>query len=191
MKTVQSFAVIALLTLGLRSFAQDQEASVQNGHVEFTAVGKPAMLKIHGKSLGPTGKISVSKGRISGVLKLELKGIATGIDLRDEHMKKKYLQVDLFPVAELLIKDMDVNVGKFSDFSGTLKDQNFTGDLTLHGVRKSIHGVYEVQSEGSLLKIHATYQFKLSDFNIEIPSYAGIKVADSVTVETSFEVPKK
>ena len=54
-----------------------------------------------------------------------------------------------------------------------------------HGVEKEITGVYNIES--GQLKSSAQFEIKLSDFNIDIPVYLGVKVADVVKINVFFD----
>ncbi len=150
----------------------------------FVAVGKPAMLRIHGESEGIVSKLSIENKLVNGAVDVQLDKFKTGIETRDEHMKKKYLEVEKFPEAVLNVKDLSVADMK----AGAKKDLSFKANLTLHGVTKEVDvkGKLEAISD-SKFKIQATANIKLSDFKIDIPSYAGIKVADSVDFDVQFQ----
>lgn len=189
MKTSKNITAVLFLVLSLCPWAGAQDVAIQKGHTEFVAIGKPAMLKIHGESPGPQGNLTLKDAKVSGSVKVDLQSLKTGIDLRDDHMKKKYLQVETFPVAELVLQELSLPM-KIGEINKKVTDQKFTATLKLHGVSKPVDGTYDVEPLGKTLKVHAAFGLKLSDFNIDIPSYAGLKVADSVDIETSFEVPQ-
>lgn len=187
MTASKSITTVLFLVLGLCPWAGAQEITIQKGHTEFVAIGKPAMLKIRGESQGPQGQLILKDAKVSGNIKIDLKELKTGIDLRDEHMKKKYLQVETYPTAELTLQELALPI-KVAEIKKKLTGQKFTALLKLHGVNKPVEGTYDVEPQGKNLKVRASYNLKLSDFNIDIPSYAGLKIADSVDIETSFEV---
>ena len=182
---VQFFLVAVVLLFGLQSpcVAIPVDIDQATAKTTFVAVGKPAMLRIHGESEGIISKLTIENKVVNGDIDVQMEKFKTGIDTRDEHMKKKYLEVEKFPEAVLKIKDLNVADLK----AGAKKDMTFKADLTLHGVTKEV----EVKSKLEALteakfKIQATANIKLSDFKIDIPSYAGIKVADSVDFEVQF-----
>ncbi len=156
------------------------------GSVEFLAVGKPGFLKIHGKNATIIGSADLKEGHLFGKFVVDLNQFQTGIDLRDEHMKKKYLETEKFPNATLEIKKMGLN-------SKDSVDVDFSGDLTLHGVTRSIAGKASVsyQTGGKQAHVKASMKFHISDYNIAIPEYLGVKVADEVTVSTDFTAVSK
>jgi polyisoprenoid-binding protein YceI len=145
-------------------------------------------LKIKGESTGPQGKIDLNGQSVTGLLKLPLEELSTGISMRDEHMKKKYLEVEKFPAAELNVTKMDLPKGADGT---TTKDVPFTGELFLHGVKKTITGKADVTVQGGGYKVNSSFTIALSDYKIDIPSYAGIKVANDVTVNVDFAVAQK
>ncbi|MBS1971084.1 MAG: YceI family protein [Bdellovibrionales bacterium] len=148
-----------------------------DGHLQFLAIGRPAMIRIKGESPGPQGQIDVDGGKAHGEFTLLLSDLNTGIDLRDEHMKKKYLEIDKNPRAILTITSLNLPA------SDAGSDLPFGGDLTLHGVTKKIEGHFSYETSQGTKKSQVEFKIHLSDFNIAIPNYAGMTVADEVQVE--------
>lgn len=151
------------------------------GKIQFEAVGRPSMVKIKGHAEGPEGGFTVNKGIMSGEMKFALSTLDTGIDLRNDHMKEKYLEVAKFPHAKLTVKELQLPP-TWSLQNANLKNFPFKGTLQLHGVEKEISGVINVSEK---LKTEAQFEIKISDFKIDIPSYLGITVADTVKVQVS------
>lgn len=151
------------------------------GKTEFLAVGRPAMMKIRGEAKAPTGSLVMLVG---GTLELPLSQLSTGIDLRDKHMKEKYLETDKYPKALLKLKPFALP--KLEENSPAVNIP-FEGDLTLHGVTNPVKGSADVSYKNKEYSIAAQYSLHLSDFKVEIPSYMGIKVADDVTVNVQFK----
>ena len=114
----------------------------------------------------------MEKDAVSGILKVGVKLISTGIELRDEHLKDKYLEVASFPEATLTL----VNV--------SLNEKNFQGKLLLHGIEQDITGTAQISNQDNVIKVQASFMLKLSDYKIAIPSFQGITVAENVTVNT-------
>lgn len=82
--------------------------SPEKGNVEFLAVGKPAFVKIKGEGQGPTGQFQLKKVGSEFILNAELivdlRTLKTGIELRDNHMKEKYLLTPQYNSATLKLK---------------------------------------------------------------------------------------
>ncbi len=154
----------------------------QKGNVSFRAIGKPAFLKIDGKGEGPSGNVQITENKISGEMTFALKTLDTGIELRDEHMKEKYLKVNESPTATLKFSNQELSTAYDPNLM-QLKGPSVKAILTLNKVSKEVAVDWKSEKKGGDLFVLSQFNLKLSDFNIEIPEYAGIKVADEVKVE--------
>lgn len=175
----------AVLSLPIYGAALDLAKSKNS--VEFLAVGQPSALRIRGKTNTEKvkdplkGSLAITADTLMGTATFAMDALETGIELRDTHMKEKYLEVGKFPEAQLTITKLDL--------PKTHKGENlpFEGQLTLHGVKKAVSGMATVDKEGSTLKTKFEFKTKIEDYGIQIPSYMGIKIANEVTVTTSAE----
>lgn len=159
------------------------------GSSDFRAVGRPSALKIVGKGTAPKGELEWNGKVVKGVLRQELKSLETGISLRDKHMKEKYLEVEKYPEAKLTITEVKVpeNAAQGSDF--VAEGVPFQGKLQLHGVEKPVNGTARLEKKGQSLKVAADLPLKITDYGIAVPSFAGITVADEVTLNILAEAP--
>jgi hypothetical protein len=145
---------------------------IKSGEVNFLAKGNPGFMKIEGQSSkGLSGELDSAGG--IGSFSFDLTAIETGIELRDEHMKEKYLEVKKHPRATLVLKSIEGFTGVGAKSKGT-----FTGILTLHGVSNEVSGTYEMGER----KLLAKFPLKISDYKIDVPSWMGVTVADSVDI---------
>jgi polyisoprenoid-binding protein YceI len=163
------------------------------GSVEFLATGRPSMLKIHGKGPGPTGHLSVNGRDLSGKIEFELKELNTGIETRDKHMKEKYLEVEKYPVTTLDIQSMKlpITMSELATAAPSTFEIPFTGELELHGAKHPVSGKIKLENQkGKPLQVEASFPIKITDYKIEIPSYAGIKIAEDVVVTVNTKVTK-
>lgn len=176
-KTILAIALVSLT--GFSTFAAIPLAT-SGGEINFTATGKPGFLKINGKANSGllANNLKLENGSASGDFEFSLKQLDTGIDLRNEHMKNKYLEIGKYPSAKLTLKPV-----AFSDaeFKSDVK-KSFNGTLTLHGVTKDVSGNFEYSAKTK--NISANFNIKVSDFNIDIPKYMGIVVSENVEVAT-------
>ncbi len=153
----------------------------KHGKVTFLAVGNPSALKIRGElkehngKPGLDGKLVVKDNKLTGTATCQLDGFDTGIGLRNEHMKEKYLQTPKFPTAKVEIEPVTLPAEVAKGESATFP---FKGNLTLHGETKPIEGT--IVAKGSDL----TFEFPLTLANhgVETPNYLGIRVDKSITV---------
>lgn len=169
-----------LVFLSLLSPAETSK--IKKSHLEFTAVGKPAMIKIVGKSDELVGSISSDNTEnFTGSLVLNIKSLDTGIEMRDKHMKEKYLEVEKYPTATLKVLGLPkIAIGK------SLK-KTYSWPLSLHGVEKNVDVEVDMKNSTEGYIGNAEFSLKLSDFNIIIPTYLGVKVADQVAIKVNFE----
>jgi polyisoprenoid-binding protein YceI len=172
-----------VLVIGLmasNSWAATQfKAEPKNGSVVFQAVGNPDFLKIEGKGLGPSGVVSIDGQTLSGELSFDLASLDTGISKRDEHMKEKYLKVAQHPRSTLKLSSLPLSES-FDPQKNYLKGGELKGQLTLNGVTKDVTGRWKAERDGKEQDVESEFKIKLSDFGIEIPSFAGVTVADEV-----------
>ena len=182
---MKKFATVITMTLltsffakaGLYQFSPDQ------GKVTFLAKGKPALISIRGEGAGVDGILKEEKESISGQLAFQMKTLKTGIELRDEHMKNKYLEVEKFPAAVLQITELRIPGNKTEPFK-------FQGVMTLHGTQQPIDGEAKLTSGSSGDRLIADFKIQLSKFQIPIASFQGITVAEDVQVTVDLPVVK-
>jgi polyisoprenoid-binding protein YceI len=154
------------------------------GQVRFTAIGKPGFLKIRGESGDhkPDAKIHLRQNLLEGEFSFDLSHLKTGIELRDEHMKTKYLEVDKYPLAKLVLSPIPLTVQELNrDLN-----KNFKGMLTLHGVSKEVSGLFIFRSGDN--SVDAKFNIELSDFGIAIPEHMGITVSKTAEVEVHLKL---
>lgn len=184
------FAVVSILfcTFCASIFveAAPQNYSVLSGQVQFLAIGKPAMMRIRGSAeKGLSGTAQVKDKQVTGQFQFKVDELKTGIDLRDRHMKEKYLQTEKFPQAQMEIKKMEMPAD--SELQNA-KKVSFEGELQIHGVKKTITGNTTLQKKGKNISAQVEFPTKIADHMIDLPSYAGIKVADEIQITVDLEL---
>lgn len=189
MKLSKVLLTVSLLIVCSIGPAAPIQLQAIDGRTEFVALGKPAMLRIAGKGTGPQGTLKVDGVGLSGELTVNMASLTTGIDLRDDHMKNKYLEVVKFPVSKLIFEKSQL-ASSIDPLTEKKADLPFSGQLNLHGITKPIDGKYTITPDGKNFNVVATYSINLSDFKIDIPSYMGIKVADKVNIEANFTLKR-
>lgn len=152
--------------------------------VEFLATGKPGFLQISGKGSKPTGTLKVlsepSATQVTGTITVPVDAFVTGIDKRDEHMKKKYLETGTYPTSEFELTSLNLTKPVAQNFSVEVP---FHGMLSLHGIKKEISGNAKVSNAAGALSADTDFSILISDFKIPVPSFLGITVADKVDVK--------
>ena len=153
------------------------------GNVEFSATGKPSMLKIHGESKALTGQFAIQGVDVSGDLQVLLDGFTTGMSVRDNHLKEKIFEVKKFDKATLKITKLTLPNAQ----AGTYKALDFSGKLNFHGVDKDVTGKVDVTTSTSSLQFDATLEVNLTDFQIAPPEFMGMTIQDKVKIEAKGE----
>jgi polyisoprenoid-binding protein YceI len=134
-----------------------------------------------------TGMLTTSTARPSGFdgsLAVDLRTIDTGIALRNDHLREKYLEVDKGAGYEQAVLS-DVVLQGLSADAPTGKG-SFTGSLMLHGVKKIVTGPAEIRQAGTGWRVRASFPVNLPDYNIDKPRYLGVGVKDTVQVSVTF-----
>ncbi len=156
------------------------------GTLSFTAIGKPGFLKIRGdsKPAGPVGSVEFTDSGLNGKFTFDLSTLDTGIEMRNQHMKEKYLEVGKFPKADLALTGLKVTPEELkTDFTKT-----FSGILSLHGVSKEVTGQFTWSA--AKREVSAQFELKVSDFSIDVPKYLGVTVSEKVDVQVFAQLEK-
>jgi polyisoprenoid-binding protein YceI len=163
--------------------AQKVDFDQATGSTAFHAVGRPSAIKINGTGAAPKGALLLtSDGKVSGNVLLDLSTLDTGISMRTNHMKEKYLEVEKFPKALLAITEVGLPKADVAKTEYVDEKIPFKGNLTLHGVTKPVEGIARIERHGQSSTVHAEFTIKIDDYAIAIPVFAGITVADDVSL---------
>lgn len=120
------------------------------------------------------GGVTLKNGEvIADQIVVDLKSLTTGMGLRDDHMKKKYLEVDKFPQAVLML--------------GKGKDGKGEGKIKIRGIEKEIKGTYKLLGDKEL---EANFDLSLNDIKVSGIRYMGMGVKDTVKVTVNVPVKK-
>lgn len=177
-------AGVASLLISCAALAQNAahfEFSSSAGSSDFVATGRPGSFKIKGVGAGPTGRLEVRGNHVRGVLTLDLNSFDTGMKMRNEHMKTKYLQTDRFPTAKLEIDSATILSAPLIE-GAKIDHGDFAGKLTMHGVTRDVHGTFTADYAAAKLSIDANFEVAINDFGITKPSYMGVSVDDKIPV---------
>ncbi|MDX2013306.1 MAG: YceI family protein [Myxococcaceae bacterium] len=147
----------------------------------FSGVG-PAGFTIE----GTTSSVTVTDdGRVFTVV-VDLASMKTGIALRDEHMREKYLHVDRFPSAVLTVPRQAVALPDEGPRDGTA-----TGSMSIHGVTKEQPFTFKATCAKRVCDVAGTAKLNFNDFGVAVPSYLGITVKPNVTVTAKFRLARE
>jgi len=191
-------AAFALATLFAATslFAAARTYTVTSDSKNYAMFTSEATLEtIHGRTTGVNGTITADPANVADSkvdITIDLATLDTGISMRNEHMRNRFLQIEKFPTATF--KSVSVSGAKTAT-PNIPAEISVTGDLTIHGVTKRITAPVRVVSipESEVTKasrgagdwVHATTEFpiKLSDFGITVPETLGMKLSNDVKVK--------
>jgi polyisoprenoid-binding protein YceI len=196
--SICALAVVASTAASPGVLGTRAEAGLVHGrlHVSDASIAVRCPLTIGGsfeaKTSDLSGELVVSpdrQGEVDGTLAVALRTLETGIGVRDNHMRDKYLEVnrgDGFSTATLSQIRLDgmnneTPIGKVK----------FRGVLALHGQERDVTGTADIRRAGEDLRVQASFPVAVSDFAIPSPTYLGVGVRNEVTVAVSFHAVSK
>ena len=178
--TAIAFAVLAAASIA--SAAEPSSWRIEAGDVRVLVPLKPGgAFTATGPALA--GTLTVAAGtpaRLTGAVEMDLSTIDTGIALRNQHLREKYLEVAKGAgYDKAVLSDIRLHEAGGAGFAGKTA---FTATLLLHGVTKAVAGTAEVSHEGAFRRVKAVFPLELTDFGIEPPMYLGVGVASRLRV---------
>lgn len=168
------------LTLALPSWA----GWVRTGEASAGFAGKgPAGFKIDGKAKDVALK---DDGKVLTIV-VRLADLTTGIELRDSHMRDKYLEVANFPVATLAVP---LDAFKVPE-DGKSVSGEARGTFSIHGKSKELPFKYSVSRQGDVYTVEGDFDLNYKDYGISVPNYMGITVKPDIHASTKFQAKKE
>ena len=153
--------------------------------VSFFAKGTVPGLSINGKT-NELNELNVSDDGTNVVVTVPLGKLTTGIELRDKHLKEKYLNVAQFPNAQLTIAHTARKIAPDGDVSGDAE-----GSLKIHGQAKNVKFHFDAKRDGTTFHVSTKFTVNMMDFGIEKPSHLGVGVKPDVEIEAKFDAEDK
>lgn len=168
--------------------------SVAGYRVREQLANLPAESDAVGRTEDVTGSITVAADGdaatlTAGTLTVDTRTIQSDESRRDNRLRNEGLQTDQYPTATFKVTQaIDVPAGALA---GTASDITLVGDLTLHGVTKSVQIPAKAQLADGKIQVAGSTTFPLSDFGITPPNVGGfiLSISDEGTLEflVSFE----
>jgi polyisoprenoid-binding protein YceI len=111
----------------------------------------------------------------AGDLTVDTTTITSNESRRDNRLRTEGLQTDQFPTATFkLTQPVDIPAAALA---GAATDLTLVGDLTLHGVTKSVQIPAQAQITNGQIAVTGSISFPLSDFQIQTPNVGGFIVS--------------
>ncbi|HET7029622.1 MAG TPA: YceI family protein [Candidatus Limnocylindrales bacterium] len=149
-----------------------------------------ASLSADSDAVGRTSSITGSATIAGGGPTLTLTAASFSVDMttlrsdrsmRDNRLRNDGIQTDQFPTATF---ELTQPVGLPASALRGPFDVTLHGDLTLHGVTKSVEIPAQAQLNGAVIQVLGSLEFPFSDFQINAPNIGGfVAVEDHGTLE--------
>ncbi|MBU0518918.1 YceI family protein [bacterium] len=175
--------------------------AVQAEPMTFTVTGggdnlvqfesKAPLEKIVGTTDQITGSLTCDPADLSsGVtasISVAAASLKTGNKIRDGHMRDNHLDTDQYPNIEFKMANIPLT-GQLTE--GSTVKTTARGDFTCHGVTHTIDVATEVtltkSASGQEVHVLATFQMKLSDYNIPRPQFLIMKLDEVQRITVDF-----
>ena len=184
MSYVRAFAaaVIAVgLVGGVRAEPASYTLSGDNTKIEFVGAKKDGT---HTGSFPKLSGTASAEGADPATLKLniviDVNSMQTDAAKLTAHLKSPdFFEVRTYPKASF--KSTQVTAGDGGKYT-------VTGDLTLHGVTKSVQFPAKISANGTTVTLNAEFTINRTEFNM---TYGPGKVNNDVTLKVSVKAPRK
>ena len=178
---------VVLVLLGASGRAAERPSwRIERGEVRIAVPLKPggAFAATAPSLSGTLALEGVKPARLVGDVSVDLTTIDTGIELRNRHLREKYLEVAKGPgYDKAVLSDIRLSDVESEAFDGIA---GFTGTLLMHGVKHEVAGRAEVRAEGSGRRVRAEFPLTLPDFGVTPPEYLGVGVGNKLLVKVQF-----
>ena len=153
-----------------------QKVYTKNGKISFFS--KSTVENISADNNGVVSVLDQSSGDLQ--FSVLMKGFHFRKSLMEEHFNENYVESDKFPKAVFKGRITDLSKVKFNT------DGNYevtvTGELTLHGVTRSVTQTGTIHVSGGTITAISTIRLRLADYRISIPAVVKSNVAEVVEV---------
>jgi len=186
--------VAGLLNALLTSIAlggQPAAVEIQSGLVSFESPTNMPGIEVKGKSNALSAHVDFERDNNNLVLQkltatVPVKSLATGMKVRDEHMRKYIFTTSDGAEPDLVFtaKPATCEAGSAHEFNCAL-----TGDLSIRGVARPFTMRLHAKEQGGstpVFRAAGDAVVKLSDYGIEPPSQFGVKPSNEVKFHLDF-----
>ena len=106
--------------------------------------------------------------------------------LMQEHFNENYVESEKFP--KTTFKGKIMNYSELPDMMKEERQVQVEGELTVHGVTRSIKTVGTLKKDGQVIEVHAVFPVKIADHDIKIPKAVINNIAEAVEVKVSLSL---
>ena len=147
--------------------------------VSFHAEGSPGFLTFE----GVTRDITLKEDGENLVFTVPMDTVETGISLRDDHMRRNYVQTDKFPDVVLTVPRAGIQWPSEGTQQGTL-----TATFEAHGKPLEVAVAYDIKKTKSGYRVKAEFPFNTEKHGMEIPVYLGVTIKPDMRAEVTLDL---
>ena len=172
------YLLLPLCMLALNAMTVDAQSRYFTDQGNVTFFSDAPLEDITASSNELRAILDTKTGKI--IAKLRIRSFDFKKELMEEHFNENYLESDQYPEA--------VFRGQLKGLSGKdiKEEQPLTfpvkGDITIHGVIRSIEDSVQIVFDGDIIQGKATFNLKPKSFDIKIPTIVIKKIAEVVEV---------
>jgi polyisoprenoid-binding protein YceI len=135
-----------------------------------------------GRTTKVTGSLSLAGAAITAAeFTVDMTTLKSDEDNRDRKFQGEIMQTSTYPAATFTITK-PIELGSVPA-DGTQITASATGDLTLHGVTKSVTLEVKTQRNGNIVDVLGSTNVKFADYKINNPSNGAVTTEDNGTIE--------
>jgi polyisoprenoid-binding protein YceI len=155
-----------------------------------------AIERIAGTTTKVSGTIVADPDNAAGSsteVRVELASLDTGIPMRNQHIRERFLETAKYPQATF--KSVSVNAAAAAIAPNKPVDVEVTGDFTMHGITKRITVPVRIvlipesdltkstRGPGDWVHATATFSVKLADYDVHVPDTFLVNTVDPIPVK--------
>ena len=189
MKRYPSLVFGLFILLLLPAVLPAQRLFTRDAKVYFDATSKNSPEQVEATNKSGTLVLDVATSKVQAAVLMT--NFVFEKALMQEHFNENYVESAKFPKATFKGQIDDPAKVSFS------KDGNYTvsisGDLTMHGITKSVKAPATIVVKGGKVSASTTFEVKLADYDISVPSVVADKLSTQakITFESTLEPMKK
>lgn len=131
----------------------------------------------YGRTSSVTGSLTVSGGTVTaGSFTADLTTVSSDKSQRDRQFQGRIMDTATYPTATFKLTKSTALGAAPAD--GVTVTKQVTGDLTTHGVTKSVTFTASIKKTGSTVAASGSIPILFADYNIANPSFAGTVTTD-------------
>jgi polyisoprenoid-binding protein YceI len=143
-----------------------------------------------GRTPDVTGSLTLDGSTITAVeIEADLSTLQSDKSQRDGQLRRQALETGQFPTATFSLTQ-PIDLGSVPA-EGQVIQATATGDLTIHGVTKSVELPVEARLSGGVVTVTGSIDILFADYSINRPtSFAVLTIADHGTMEFQLQLTK-